>query len=181
MRGSRSSRRVTEKVHQRPHSQLAAVQEGDEVDWKKLTRPDWVLVVVALLFAFDLLVIPWISISFGLFSMTSTGTGSPDGLLGGLAFLLALGIAVSVILERSTTIQLPSFPVSSGGKFAGAAGTRVLGALGALGLVVLKLLLHFNSSYLGPGSWAALVLGSVLVVLVQRSSTKANASTADRS
>jgi hypothetical protein len=156
---------------------LDAVREENEVDWKKLTRPDRVLVMVALLFAFDVLVIPWINVSFGPFS--STGTGRLDGLLRGLVFLLAIGVAISVILKRTTTIQLLSFLVSSGGKFAGAAGTRVLGALGALGLVVLTRLLHFNPSYLGPGSWAALVLGSVLVVLVHRSSTRATGVTAD--
>lgn len=145
------------------------------MDWKKLTRLDRMLVVVGILLVIDLLALPWVDVSAGPFSVTSTGTGSPDGFLGVLALLLALAIVASVVLERLTTIQLPSLPITFAGKPIGRDGTPFLLALVALGLVVLKFVLHPHPSYLGLGCWAALALGIVLVVVARRSRPEATA------
>lgn len=151
------------------------------MDWKKLTGPDRVVVATGILLAIDLLAVPWVDVSIGPFTATSTGTGSPDGFLGVLALLLSLGIAASVVLERLTTIQLPSLPITSAGTPIGSAGTRFTAALTTLGLVVLKFVLHLHPSYLGAGCWAALVLGIVLVVAARRARTKATAPAASAS
>lgn len=142
--------------------------EGEEVDWKKLTRLDRVLVVAGLLFVVDLLALPWVDVSIGPVSFTSSGTGSPDGFLGVLAVLVALGIVADVALQRFSSVRLPSLSVGPG-------ATRLIAAAAALGLVVVKLLLHLHPSYLGFGCWAALAIGTVLVVAAHRSSAEASA------
>ncbi|MHB1783751.1 MAG: hypothetical protein ACYCTE_13915 [Acidimicrobiales bacterium] len=143
------------------------------MDWKKLTPLDRGLVAAALLFVIDLLVLPWVDLSIGPVSLTSSGTGSPDGFLGVLAILLALGIVADVALQRFSTMRLPSLTV-------GAGATRLMAAAAALCLVVVKLLLHLHPSYLGIGCWAALALGAVLVVAAHRSRGEATAPMASR-
>jgi hypothetical protein len=143
------------------------------MDWKKLTSLDRIVIAAGVLLVIDLLAIPWIDVSVGPISVTSAGTGSPDGFLGVLALLFALGTVLSVVLERFTTVRLPSLPISSGGKWIGTAHVRSLAALVALVLIVLKFVLHLHPSYLGAGCWAALILGIVLVVSTRRSRTEA--------
>lgn len=132
------------------------------MDWKKLSNADRWVAVSALLLAVDLLVLPWIDVSVGPISVTSAGTGSPDGFLGVVALLMALAVAVDLVLERLTDVKLPDLPV-------GHDRARFLAAATALGLLILKLILHPHPSYLGAGCWVGVALGAVLALVAYRS------------
>lgn len=130
------------------------------------SRDDWILAGLALLLAIDLLFLPWfdITVSAGAFSVsaTSTATGSPDGWLGILAVLAAVGVAVDVGLERlSPQTQVPAV---SGSRTM----TRFVLAAAAAGFVALKFLFHIHFSLFGFGFWAAVVLAAALVVFASR-------------
>jgi hypothetical protein len=130
------------------------------------SRDDWILAGLALLLAIDLLFLPWfdITVSAGAFSVsaTSTATGSPDGWLGILAVLAAVGVAVDVGLERlSPQTQVPAIGGSR-------TTTRFILAAAAAGFVALKFLFHIHFSLFGIGFWAAVVLAAALVVFASR-------------
>jgi hypothetical protein len=130
------------------------------------SRDDWILAGLALLLAIDLLFLPWfdITVSAGAFSVsaTSTATGSPDGWLGILAVLAAVGVAVDVGLERlSPQTQVPAIGGSR-------TSTRFILAAAAAGFVALKFLFHIHFSLFGFGFWAAVVLAAALVAFASR-------------
>ncbi|MHB8431501.1 MAG: hypothetical protein ACYDDZ_13425 [Acidimicrobiales bacterium] len=131
----------------------------------KFSRRDLLVGGAALLFAIDLLFLPWVDVSatvptingvsFPSYSFTSSGTGAPDGFLGILAVLLALVVVGDLLLERLTAVALPALPVSRQMARTAAAG-------GAFLLVLLKFVLHLHPSYLGFGCWLGIVLGILM-------------------
>jgi hypothetical protein len=136
------------------------------VDLSKFTRQELILAGVALLLAIDLLFLPWFDISvngFGVFtvSVTSTGTGSPNGWLGVLAVVTALTLIADLALERLAGAGLPPIGGSR-------ATTRLALAVASAVCVGLKFLLHVHFDWFGGGFWGAAVLAVALVVLATR-------------
>lgn len=125
-------------------------------------RDDWQLGGVALLLVLDLLFLPWFDVSFGPISITSTATGAPDGWLGVLAVLAAVGLIADLAVERlSPQTQVPQLGGSR-------ATTRLtLAGIAAL-FVALKFLFHVHFSLFGLGFWGAVVLTAVLVALTAK-------------
>ncbi len=130
-----------------------------------VSRGEWIVVVLAVLLALDLLFLPW-------FSLTITGgaqtvpisdpaTGAPDGWLGVLAVLAVVALLADVGVEQlSPQTQLPAIGDSR-------ARTRMVLALIAAGLLAFKLLIHFGSAG-GIGFWGALLLAGGLVYTTRR-------------
>ncbi len=143
------------------------------MDWSKLTKLDYWTAGTALALVIDLLALPWVDVSIGPYSYSSSGVESPDGFLGVLALLVALAVGADVLLARLA----PSFRVAALEEL-GRGRARVLAAAGTGVLVALKLLLHLHPSYLGTGCWIALVLAAGLVYSSARlrASTEAVAS-----
>jgi hypothetical protein len=120
------------------------------MDFSKLSREDWMVGGGGILLVLDLLFLSWISVSVDGFSASSTGTGSPDGIFGVLALLLALVVVIDLALERfSPQTQLPTTPL-------GRSTTR----LAALGLAALFLVIKFldYTSHLSIGFFLAVIL-----------------------
>ncbi len=129
----------------------------------KLTRLDYWTAGMAFALAIDLLALPWVDVSIGPYSYSSSGVGSPDSFLGVLALLLALAIGVDVLLAGlAPAVRLAPLEVFGRGR------ARLLATTAAGLLLALKLLLHPHPSYLGAGCWIALVLAAGLVVLSAR-------------
>ena len=74
---------------------------------ENVSRDDWLLGGAALLLAIDLLFLPWFSFSVGPFTATLTATGSPDGWLGVIAFLAAIGAPPSSPWATACSISRP--------------------------------------------------------------------------
>jgi hypothetical protein len=129
------------------------------MDLSKFSRDELIVAGASLLFAIDLLFLPWIS--FGPFS--SSGTGAPDGWLGVIGMLAALALVADIAIDRLSTTQLPSIGGSRG-------TTRLVLAGVAVGCAALKLLLHVSNTfnYAGFGFWAAIVLAVVMIVVSVR-------------
>lgn len=122
-------------------------------------RDDWVIGGVALLLVIDLLFLPWFDISFGPISVTSTAAGAPDGWLGVLAVLAAVGLIADLAVERlSPQTQVPSVGGSRTATRLALAGVTAV-------LVALKFLFHVHFSLFGLGFWVAVVLTAALVFL----------------
>ena len=123
----------------------------------KLGREDLLLGGVALLLAISLLFFPWYSVSFGPFTATSSGTGSPDGWIGVIGMLLALAVAADLGIERmAPETQLPAI----GGD---RAKTRFFLSAGAAACVALKFILHIHFSLFGWGFYLSAIAAGVLV------------------
>jgi hypothetical protein len=135
------------------------------MDLSKFSRDELILAGVALLLAIDLLFLPWFSISAGVgqFSVTvsSTGTGSPDGWLGVIGVLALLALIADLALDRLGNTELPSIGGSR-------ATTRMALAGLAAACVVLKFLFHIHFSLFGFGFWVAVVLTIALIVVSLR-------------
>ena len=127
-----------------------------------IKRDDWILAGVALLLVIDLLFLPWFDVGIGPISVTSTATGAPDGWLGVLAVLAALGLIADLGVQRlSPRTRVPAI--------AGSRTTTRLVLAGTCALfVALKFLFHVHFSLFGFGFWAAVVLTAGLVVLAER-------------
>jgi hypothetical protein len=124
-----------------------------------LTRLEYWTAGMAFALAIDLLALPWVDVSIGPYSYSSSGIGSPDGFLGVLALLFALAISVDVLLAGfAPGVRLTRLETFGRGR------APLLGAIASGSLVVLKLLLHLHPSYLGAGCWIALALAAGLVV-----------------
>jgi hypothetical protein len=123
------------------------------------SRDDWIVGVLALLLAIDLVFLPWFSISAGIFgaSLSYSGTGWPDGWLGVLAVITSIALLADLVIERSSPgTALPNIGGSR-------ANTRfVLAGLTAL-FVALKFLFHLHPTVFGFGFWAAALLTIALV------------------
>ncbi len=133
------------------------------MDWSKLTKLDYWTAGTALALVIDLLALPWVDVSIGPYSYSSSGVESPDGFLGVLALLVALAVGADVLLARLA----PSFRVAALEEL-GRGRARLLAAAGTGVLVALKLLLHLHPSYLGAGCWIALVFAAALIVSTAR-------------
>lgn len=132
------------------------------MSFDNVKRDDWLIAGVALLLVIDLLFLPWFSISVGPISVTSSGTGAPDGWLGVLAVLAAVAVIVDLGIERlSPGTQLPLLGGSR-------ATTRLALAIAAALFVALKFLFHIHFSLFGFGFWAAVVLTVGLVLATLR-------------
>ena len=120
------------------------------MDLSKLSRGDRIVVATGILLVIDLLFLPWYSISIANFvTVTRTGVGSPDAILGILGLLIALVMAGQIGLARFTDAKLPDLPVPW-------PRAHLLGGAAALVLLLLKLVLH--TSYLGFGAYVAILL-----------------------
>jgi hypothetical protein len=116
----------------------------------------------ALVLAIALLFFPWFSISFGLVSVTVSGTEAPSGWAGVLAVILALALVGDLAVERlSPATQLPAL---GGGRTA----TRALLAVGAAFFVALKFALHIHFSLFGWGFYVAVIATVAMVVAALR-------------
>ena len=131
-----------------------------EMQLDKLSKDDYIVGGATLLLLIDLLFLPWISVSVGPFTASSSGTGSPDGWAGVLAVLVSVALLADLLVERfspQTTV-----PSSGGSREA----TRFRLAVGIAACLILKLIFHVSStfSYAGFGFWAAIVLTIALVI-----------------
>ena len=127
-----------------------------------LSRDDWIVGVLALLLAITLLFLPWFSVSVGLFTATTTATGSFDGWTAIIAMLVSLAIVADLLVERlspQTTV-----PNLGGTRTA----TRFRLAVVAAAFVALKFLLHIHFGWFGFGFYVAVVLTVALVVVTMR-------------
>jgi hypothetical protein len=130
------------------------------VNVNNVSRDDWVVGGLALLLAIALLFFPWISVSFGPITVTSAGTGAPDGIFGLLALLLAVALLADLSIERlSPQTHLPELGGSR-------VFTRMVLAIAALVCVLLKFVLH--TSDVGWGFWLTAIVAIVLVVATVR-------------
>ncbi len=130
-----------------------------------VSRDEGILAGLGVLLVLDLLFLPWygITVSAGAISVSisNTATGPPSGWLGVLALLLVLALLVDIAIERLAPHT--EVPAIGGGR----AMTRYVLAVTAVGLLALKLLLHFGSA--GElGFWGAIVLGGGLVWVAYR-------------
>lgn len=132
----------------------------------QMRRDDWILLGVALALAIDLLFFPWFSASASVgsfsISVSVTATGAPDGWLGVLAMLCALGVAVDVAVERfAPQATVPAIGASR-------TTTRMALAIAAAALVALKFVLHIHFSYFSWGFYLGVVLAAALVFLARQ-------------
>lgn len=140
-------------------------EEAGAETFETVSRDEWLLVGLGVLLVLDLLFLPWygITVTAGAasVSISDTATGPPDGWLGVLALLVAIGLLVDIAIERlSPHTQVPAI-----GR--GRAATRYALAVAAVALLALKLLFHLGSA--GElGFWGAVVLGSGLVWVAYR-------------
>jgi hypothetical protein len=107
-----------------------------------VSRDDWIVGGLALLLAIVLLFFPWFTASISVEGFTASAsisaTGSPDGWLGVLAVLAALGVVADLTIEQlspHTTV-----PVIGGSR----AATRLVLSVAAAVFVALKFLFHLN-------------------------------------
>jgi hypothetical protein len=125
----------------------------------KLSKDDLVVGAVTLLLLIDLLFLPWLSVSIGPFSASSTATGSPDGWAGIFAVLAAIVLLADLAVQRfspQTTV-----PSSGGSREA----TRFRIALVVTAFLILKVLFHISDTfnYAGFAFWLGIVLTIALV------------------
>ena len=125
-------------------------------------RDDWLLAGAAFLLVIDLLALPWFEIGIGPISITSTGTGAPDGWLGLLAVLATVALIADLGIERlAPQAQVPAIAGSR-------SMTRLTLAGSAALFVALKFLFHIHFGLFGFGFWAAIVLSGGLIALARR-------------
>lgn len=127
---------------------------------EKMTRDDWILGGLAVLLVIGLLAFPWFTASFGLVSVSSSGTGSPDGWLGVLALIAALLLVIDLLVERfSPGTELPSL-----------SGSRTMTRLALAGLAALfifiKFVIHIHFSGIVSFGWGFYVDVVVVAALV---------------
>lgn len=132
---------------------------------ENVSRDEWIVVVLAVLLAFDLLFLPWFELTIvgggQAISISSTATGAPDGWLGVLALLAVVALLADVAVERlSPHTRLPAIGESR-------IRTRTLLALTAAALLAFKFLIHLGSAG-GLGFWGALLLSGGLVWTTHR-------------
>jgi hypothetical protein len=129
---------------------------------EKLSRDDMIVGGVALLAVISLLFFPWFSFSAGPYSVSTSGTGSPDGFLGVLAMLCALAVLADLLIERmAPDTKLPAIQGSR-------TMTRFVLAAACAVLIVLKFLFHIHFNYFGWGFYFDVVAVGVLVFLTRK-------------
>ncbi|MEO8692540.1 MAG: hypothetical protein ABI658_03435 [Acidimicrobiales bacterium] len=126
-----------------------------------MRTPDWILGGCALVLIIDLLFLPWHKIDFDFGpllgsagSVKRTAVQSPNAFWGWLALLLAIAVLAVVIIRRLTTVKLPEIPISW-------SDATFYGAIAALALLVLKLIIETSS--LGYGSYFGILLAAGMV------------------
>jgi hypothetical protein len=118
----------------------------------ELSKDDWIIAVVALLLAIDLLFLPW----FSVLGFSFSATDSPDGWTGILAVIASIAVLADVLIERlSPQTTLPNLGGSR-------TATRLRLAAAAAIFVALKFILHIHFSLFGFGFWAGIVLAAAL-------------------
>lgn len=127
---------------------------------EKMTRDDWILGGLAALLVIGLLAFPWFTASLGLVSISSSGTGAPDGWLGVLALVAAVLLIVDLMLERfSPQTQVPAV-----------SGSRTMTRLALAGLAALfmliKFLIHIHFTGVVSFGWGFYVDVVIVVALV---------------
>jgi hypothetical protein len=138
------------------------------VNFNEFSRDDWLVAGAALLLLVDLLFLPWLSFSFGSFSVTTTATGSLDGWTAIFAVLACLLIIIDIAVERlspATTVPMIG---------SGRTHTRFVLAAIAAGFVALKFVLHIHFSghyHFAYGFYIGVVLAIALVVVARRAAT----------
>lgn len=127
-----------------------------------LSREDWLVGGLALLLAIDLLFLPWFSFSVGIYSASTTATGSFDGWAAILAVLASLAVVADLLIERlSPQTTIPNLGGSR-------ATTRFRLSVIAAAFVALKFVLHIHFSYFSFGFYAAVVICVALVLVTYR-------------
>ena len=133
------------------------------MDLSKLTLGDKLAAGGALLFLLFAIIFDWHRVCFGGFCAglsVFSGDGEAIPLLGLLAFLLALAVVLLTLLPKLFNVTLPELPISAN-------DAVFYGTVGALGLLLIKLLLKFDA--IGYGAWlmilasAAAAYGGFLV------------------
>ena len=130
-----------------------------------VARDEWVVVVLAVLLALDLLFLPWFQVTITgggqTIPISDPATGAPEGWLGVLAVLAVVALLADLGVERlSPQTDVPAVGNSR-------ARTRMVLALIAAGLLAFKLLIHLGSAR-GIGFWGALLLAGGLVFTTRR-------------
>ena len=130
-----------------------------------VARDEWIVVVLAVLLALDLLFLPWFQVTITgggqTIPISDPATGAPDGWLGVLALLAVIALLADLGIERlSPQTDVPAVGNSR-------ARTRMVLALIAAGLLAFKLLIHLGSAR-GIGFWGALLLAGGLVFTTRR-------------
>jgi hypothetical protein len=127
-----------------------------------LKRDDWIVGGLALLLAICLLFLPWFSVSVGIYSASTTATGSFDGWTAIIAMLASLLVLADLLIERlSPQTTVPNFGGSR-------TETRFRLALVAAGFVALKFILHIHFGWFGFGFYASVVVTVLLVLATLR-------------
>ena len=148
---------------------------------ERLSREDWIIVVVAALLVLDLLVLPWFSfgatITVGSTTLSiggsAAGVDAPDAWLGVLALMASVFLIADLATERlSPETRLPTV-----------ARDRVTGrywlACTTAGLLAFKFILHLGRfGELALGFWTAVLLVAGLVALTRRARHAASAAPA---
>ena len=131
------------------------------MDLSKMRTPDWILGGCALVLIIDLMFLPWHKVDFDLGpllgssgSITRTAIESPKAFWGWLALLVTIAVLAVVIIRRLTTAKLPEIPISW-------SDATFYGAIAALALLLLKLILETDS--LGYGAWLGILLAAGMV------------------
>lgn len=124
---------------------------------ENVSRDDWILGGITLALIITLLFFPWFSLTIGALTATATATGAPDGWLGVLAALAAIGLLVDLGLERlSPQTHVPSINDSR-------TQTRFVLAGITAAFVALKFLFNIHFDLFGWGFWLAVVLTLALL------------------
>lgn len=132
------------------------------MEWRNVTRADWIVIGIALLLAVDLLFLPWVDFSIGQYATLTPATGNPTPYLGVLALVASIAFIIDLVLERATDLPLPAVGGST-------ARTRRLLAVAAAAAIALKLVASLNHLHdLGLGCWLALIGGGLLFLLAER-------------
>lgn len=126
------------------------------------SRDEWLIIIVALLLAFDLLFLPWFQITVGPITVTATATSAPNGWYAGLAVLCAVALVIDLGIDRlAPQLQLPAIADSRD-------ETRFALAAAAAVFVALKFAFNVSFSSFAFGFYAAVILAAALVYLTMQ-------------
>jgi hypothetical protein len=138
------------------------------MDLSKLSSGDRIVVITGALLVFDLLFLPWISVTIPLYGTVSySGISAPNGFLGFLAALAAAAMVAQILVSRFTSARVPDLRVPW-------PRAHMLGGVFVLALLLLKLILHTN--LLGFGAYLGILLAAGLAFggyTVNQESTRA--------
>ena len=126
------------------------------------SRDEWLIILVALLLAFDLLFLPWFSVSVGPITVTATATSAPNAWYAGLAVLCSIALVVDLGIDRlAPHLQLPAIADSRD-------ETRFALAAAAAVFVLMKFAFNVSFSSFSFGFYGAVILAAALVYLTMQ-------------